>query len=139
MIGKIYGGARVATSGYERRGFGVINGTDEATSNRMMVEYPFTLYSDIEIRPILDGDVALGQWREVMSQLMGGDGGVVRPQHGRTSGPARSRIAEQQHFQNATGRARRPLRVDKSPFLSPIGRCHLYCNPCPINFELSRG
>ncbi len=53
-------------------GFGIINAPDEETLNRMMVEYPFTPFSEITVRPILDGDVALGQWREVMRQMMGG-------------------------------------------------------------------
>ena len=50
-------------------GFGVFNGPDEATLNAMMFEYPFTPYSEITIRPILDGDVALGQARESMSEM----------------------------------------------------------------------
>ena len=50
-------------------GFGVFNGPDEATLNGMMFEYPFTPYSEITIRPILDGDVALGQARESMSEM----------------------------------------------------------------------
>jgi muconolactone delta-isomerase len=51
-------------------GFGIFNVPDEATLNRIMVQYPFTPFSDITIRPILDGDTALGQWREIMSQIM---------------------------------------------------------------------
>jgi hypothetical protein len=52
-------------------GFGIFNGPDEATLNRIMVQYPFFPYSEITVRPILDGDVALGQWREIMSEMMG--------------------------------------------------------------------
>ncbi len=66
-------------------GFAVINVPDEAALNRMMVEYPFTPYSDISVRPLLDGDTALGQWREVMREAMGaaGPGGEpgVEPSH----------------------------------------------------------
>jgi hypothetical protein len=51
-------------------GFGIFNG-DEATLNRIMVQYPFFPYSEITVRPILDGDTALGQWREIMSEMMG--------------------------------------------------------------------
>ena len=52
-------------------GFGIFNGPDEATLNRIMVQYPFFPYSLITVRPILDGDTALGQWREIMSEGMG--------------------------------------------------------------------
>jgi hypothetical protein len=51
-------------------GFGIFNG-DEATLNRIMVQYPFFPYSQITVRPILDGDTALGQLREIMSEAMG--------------------------------------------------------------------
>ena len=51
-------------------GFGIFNGPDEATLHRIMVQYPFTPYSEITIRPILDGDTALGQMREIMSEMM---------------------------------------------------------------------
>jgi hypothetical protein len=53
-------------------GFGIINVPDEETLNRMMVANPLTPFSEISVRPILDGDVALGQWREVMRQMMEG-------------------------------------------------------------------
>ncbi|HEX2739189.1 MAG TPA: hypothetical protein VHM69_01985 [Rubrobacter sp.] len=57
-------------------GFGILNVPDEATLNRIMVQFPFTPYSEITSRPILDGDTALGQWREIMSELMGAGPGV---------------------------------------------------------------
>ncbi len=53
-------------------GFGVFNVADEATLNQMMIEYPFTPFSELTSRPILDGDTALNQWRQVMQQMMGG-------------------------------------------------------------------
>ena len=55
---------------------------EEATLNRIMVQYPFTPFSEVTIRPILDGDTALGQWREIMSEMMGaglGEGGDSPP------------------------------------------------------------
>ena len=52
-------------------GFGIFNGPDEATLNRIMFQYPFFPYSQITVRPILEGDAALGQWREIMSEMMG--------------------------------------------------------------------
>ncbi|MBD0354329.1 MAG: hypothetical protein ICV58_04035 [Rubrobacteraceae bacterium] len=53
---------------------------DEATLNRIMVQYPFTPFSEVTIRSILDGDAALGQWREIMSEMMGAGPGV-EPSH----------------------------------------------------------
>jgi hypothetical protein len=56
-------------------GFGVFNVADEATLNQMVIEYPFTPFSELTSRPILDGDTALNQWRQVMQQMMGGPSG----------------------------------------------------------------
>src|SRR3712207_9385843 len=53
-------------------GFGILNVPDEATLNRIMVQYPFTPFSEITIRSILDGDNALGQWRGTKSEMKGG-------------------------------------------------------------------
>ena len=64
-------------------GFGVVNVPDEATLNRMMVQYPFTPFSEITVRPILEGDTALGQWREIMSEMVG-----AGPRVGGSSPPA---------------------------------------------------
>ena len=52
-------------------GFGIFNVPDEATLNRIMVQNPLFAYSLVTVRPILDGDTALGQWREIMSEVMG--------------------------------------------------------------------
>jgi len=57
-------------------GFGIFNVPDEAALNRIMVQYPLTPYSELTVRPILDGDTALGQWREIMSEMMGAGPGV---------------------------------------------------------------
>ena len=56
-------------------GFGIFNVPDEAALDRIMFQYPFFLYSEITVRPILDGDTALGQWREIISEGPGGVGG----------------------------------------------------------------
>jgi hypothetical protein len=61
-------------------GFGILNVPDEATLNRIMVQYPFTPFSELTVRPILEGDTALGQWREIMSEMMGAGPGV-EPSH----------------------------------------------------------
>jgi len=52
-------------------GFGIMNVPDEEMLSRIMNEYPFLLFSEITVSPILDGDVALRQVREVMQQMMG--------------------------------------------------------------------
>lgn len=53
-------------------GFGILNVSDEETLSRIMTEYPFSLFSEITVRPVLDGDVALRQLREIMQQMMDG-------------------------------------------------------------------
>jgi len=57
-------------------GFGIFNVPDEATLNRIMVQYPLTPYSELTVRPILDGDTALGQWREILGEMMGAGPGM---------------------------------------------------------------
>ena len=52
-------------------GFGIFNGLEGATLNRIMVKYRFFAYSLITVRPLLEGDTALEQWREIMSEGMG--------------------------------------------------------------------
>ncbi len=53
-------------------GFGIVNVPDESALNRMMNEYPFGMYSEVTIRPILDGDTALSQLRETVAAMTGG-------------------------------------------------------------------
>jgi hypothetical protein len=43
-------------------GFGVVNVPDEAAFHRMMLEWPFTHYFDLEVRPVLGVDEALALW-----------------------------------------------------------------------------
>ena len=78
-------------------GFGVVNVPDEKTLTQMLLEYPFAIYSELDVRPILDGDTALALWRQGMQQLAGtpraaegsarrrhraGRGGAVTPPQG---------------------------------------------------------
>jgi len=53
-------------------GFAILNVPDEATLHRAMVEYPLTPYSEITVRPLLDGDAALEQWREALGRAHDG-------------------------------------------------------------------
>jgi hypothetical protein len=53
-------------------GFGVFNVPDEATLHQAFIEYPFSPFSDIEFRPILDGDTALQQWQAAIRAMGGG-------------------------------------------------------------------
>lgn len=53
-------------------GYGVINVTDEASFNQMMIEYPFGPFSDLEIRPVINGDTALAQWQAALEAMARG-------------------------------------------------------------------
>jgi hypothetical protein len=56
-------------------GGGVIKADDEATLHRMMLEFPFSFFSDITAQPIVDGDVALQTFQAAVQQMMAGPGG----------------------------------------------------------------
>jgi hypothetical protein len=51
-------------------GFAIVNATDEAELHRMLMENPFSLYSKITVRPVLDGDLALRQVQELARAMM---------------------------------------------------------------------
>lgn len=55
-------------------GGGILNVTDEVELNQIVNEWPLTPFSEIDIIPIVDGDVALKQFQatvERMMQMMG--------------------------------------------------------------------
>ena len=52
-------------------GFIVIDVSNEVELNQMMSEYPFMAYLDVDIHPIIDGDIGLNQWWQVMRQMLG--------------------------------------------------------------------
>jgi hypothetical protein len=63
-------------------GISVNNTPDKVSLNRMMVDYPFTPFSETTVRPRLDGGTAIGQWREIIGEMMGGaPGSGVEPSH----------------------------------------------------------
>jgi hypothetical protein len=47
-------------------GFGVVRADDEETLNRAVAEHPFTPFSRLQVRPVVDGRMAAGQLREVL-------------------------------------------------------------------------
>ena len=55
-------------------GCGIVNVPDDQTLARIFMEYPWGSYSENEIHPILDGDIALAMWQEMISQMTGGQG-----------------------------------------------------------------
>ena len=49
----------------------IVDMPNEVELAQMMAEYPFTPYVEMDLRPIIDGDTGLGQWWQVMRQLLG--------------------------------------------------------------------
>ncbi len=52
-------------------GLAILNVADEATLNQIMIEFPFTPYTEIEVRPLLDGDVAIEQLQQAFQAPQG--------------------------------------------------------------------
>ncbi len=52
-------------------GFGVIDLNDSAELHRIMAENPFTPFSEVEVRPVVDPQTAMGTWRDVFAQMAG--------------------------------------------------------------------
>jgi hypothetical protein len=50
-------------------GFGIVDAGDETTLSRMVTEHPFTPFGELQIRPIVDADVAAGHLREVLEKM----------------------------------------------------------------------
>jgi hypothetical protein len=53
-------------------GFGVVNVSDEHELQQMMLEYPFSLYDNVELRVVVDGDVSLERWGSAIQQATAG-------------------------------------------------------------------
>ena len=58
----------------ENGGGGIANVPDEATFHRMMVEWPFTPFSHLEARALVDVDAALDTWDEALRAMAGPPG-----------------------------------------------------------------
>jgi muconolactone delta-isomerase len=50
-------------------GLGIVEVADEAELHQMMIEFPFGPWSTMDVRPIVDGDTALGQWQARMAEM----------------------------------------------------------------------
>lgn len=48
-------------------GFGVIDADDSTELMRLSAEHPFTPFSDVEIRPVLEADEALGTLQQAFA------------------------------------------------------------------------
>ncbi|HZO05358.1 MAG TPA: DUF3303 family protein [Solirubrobacterales bacterium] len=48
-------------------GFGTVDSDDAALLAKMITEHPFTIYSDVEIKPLVDPATALGILQETYS------------------------------------------------------------------------
>jgi hypothetical protein len=53
----------------ENGGGGVCNVADEVEFHRMIMEWPFTPFSEIESHSLVDVDTALTQWREILAAV----------------------------------------------------------------------
>jgi hypothetical protein len=52
-------------------GCGIVNVADEAELNQVMLEWPFAFFSDVEIEPLVDGDVGLQQFQAAIRAMAG--------------------------------------------------------------------
>ena len=51
-------------------GFAIVNTPDEETLNQIVIEMPFSWFSDVQARPCVDGDTVLRQWHTAAQQAM---------------------------------------------------------------------
>jgi muconolactone delta-isomerase len=56
-------------------GGGILNVTDEAELNQIVNDWPLAPFSEIEIMPIVDGDVALKQFQSMAEKITAQMGG----------------------------------------------------------------
>lgn len=53
-------------------GYGVLNVPDESMLNQIMQEFPLGAFSEMSLRPVIDGDQALAQWQAMLQAMAGG-------------------------------------------------------------------
>jgi hypothetical protein len=52
-------------------GFGVVDVDSAEELQQMLIEYPFNMYDEVEVRAIADGDASLRQWGEAFQAMAG--------------------------------------------------------------------
>jgi hypothetical protein len=52
-------------------GGAILNVADEVALNKMMTDWPLAAFSEVEITPIVDGDVAIPHYIEAIQAMMG--------------------------------------------------------------------
>ena len=50
-------------------GFGIVNVSDEHELQQMLMEYPFAMHDNVELRVVVDGDISLKRWGEAIEQM----------------------------------------------------------------------
>ena len=53
-------------------GCGILDAADEAELSQIMLEWPFAFFSEIDIEPVVDGDVGLKQLQAAVQAMAGG-------------------------------------------------------------------
>ncbi len=56
-------------------GFAILNTVDEAEAYQILMEWPFTPFSDIEVLPAIDGDDALARYTARVEAMIAGSVG----------------------------------------------------------------
>ena len=52
-------------------GFGIVNAPDETSLNQIMIELPFTWFSEMQVRPFVDGATGWRQLQEAAAVMAG--------------------------------------------------------------------
>ena len=55
-------------------GFGVVDVDSAEELQQMMIEYPFLMADQVEVKAIADGDASLRQWGEAFQAMAGASG-----------------------------------------------------------------
>jgi hypothetical protein len=50
-------------------GFGILNVPDAETLNQIVIEMPFSWFSDVSARPFVAGDAGLQQWHQLAQAM----------------------------------------------------------------------
>ena len=50
-------------------GFGVVNVADEEALNQLVIEMPFSWFSDVDVRPFVEGEAGLRQLQQAVQAM----------------------------------------------------------------------